>query len=289
MAALHDLGLNDLLESRPTTLSAGQRRLVGIARAVAASPSILLLDEPAAGLDENETRELGEVVVHLARQWGMGIAIVEHDFSLVQAICDRLVVLDHGTILAEGATAEVTKREDVVAAFIGPTHKAVVTEPKAAAVQSRVMSAILEARGLTVGYGTLAVARELNLSVEPGRVMLILGPNGAGKTTTLMTLAGALRPLTGRGSTGRRTRDHPLHRRVQQGLAFVPDERGAITRLTVDENLRLGPGDPVRAFELFPELRDHRKRRAGLLSGGQQKMLALALALSGRAEGAAGR
>lgn len=59
------------------------------------------------------------------------------------------------------------------------------------------MSAILEARGLTVGYGTLAVAREVNLSVEPGRVLLILGPNGAGKTTTLMTLAGALRPLTG--------------------------------------------------------------------------------------------
>lgn len=144
------------------------------------------------------------------------------------------------------------------------------------------MSAILEARGLTVGYGTLAVARELNLSVEPGRVMLILGPNGAGKTTTLMTLAGALRPLTGEVRLAGDPVTGPLHRRVQQGLAFVPDERGAITRLTVDENLRLGPGDPVRAFELFPELRDHRKRRAGLLSGGQQKMLALALALSGR-------
>lgn len=144
------------------------------------------------------------------------------------------------------------------------------------------MSAILEARGLTVGYGTLAVARELNLSVEPGRVMLILGPNGAGKTTTLMTLAGALRPLTGEVRLAGDLVTSPLHRRVQQGLAFVPDERGAITRLTVDENLRLGPGDPVRAFELFPELRDHHKRRAGLLSGGQQKMLALALALSGR-------
>ena len=144
------------------------------------------------------------------------------------------------------------------------------------------MSAILEARGLTVGYGTLAVARELNLSAEPGRVMLILGPNGAGKTTTLMTLAGALRPLTGEVRLAGDLVTSPLHRRVQQGLAFVPDERGAITRLTVDENLRLGPGDPVRAFELFPELRDHHKRRAGLLSGGQQKMLALALALSGR-------
>jgi branched-chain amino acid transport system ATP-binding protein len=144
------------------------------------------------------------------------------------------------------------------------------------------MSAILEANGLTVGYGTLAVARELELRVEPGRVTLILGPNGAGKTTTLMTLAGALRPLAGEVRLAGECVTTPLHKRVQQGLAFVPDERGAITRLTVDENLRLGPGDPARAFELFPELRDHRRRRAGLLSGGQQKMLALALALSGK-------
>lgn len=143
------------------------------------------------------------------------------------------------------------------------------------------MSPILEAHGLTVGYGTLAVARELELSVEPGRVMLILGPNGAGKTTTLLTLAGALRPLAGEVRLAGESMSTPLHKRVQQGLAFVPDERGAITRLTVDENLRLGPGDPARALELFPELRDHRKRRVGLLSGGQQKMLALALALSG--------
>jgi branched-chain amino acid transport system ATP-binding protein len=144
------------------------------------------------------------------------------------------------------------------------------------------MSAILEAKGLTVGYGTLAVARELDLRVEPGRVTLILGPNGAGKTTTLMTLAGALRPLSGEVRLAGERVTAPLHKRVRQGLAFVPDERGAITRLTVDENLRLGPGDPTRAFELFPELSEHRKRRAGLLSGGQQKMLALALALSGR-------
>ena len=120
----------------PDDAVGGARRLVGIARAVAASPSILLLDEPAAGLDETESRELGDVVVRLARRWGMGIAIVEHDFSLVKAICDRLVVLDHGAILAEGSTGDVTKREDVVAAFIGPTHKAVVREPQAATLGS---------------------------------------------------------------------------------------------------------------------------------------------------------
>jgi ABC-type branched-subunit amino acid transport system ATPase component/branched-subunit amino acid ABC-type transport system permease component len=136
LAAVHDLGLGAFLESPPTTLSAGQRRLVGIARAVSASPSILLLDEPAAGLDEHETRELGEVVVHLAREWGMGIAIVEHDFSLVQAICDRLVVLNHGAVLAEGLTAEVTHRDEVVTAFIGPTHKTVAIPTPIPAMQS---------------------------------------------------------------------------------------------------------------------------------------------------------
>ncbi len=121
-AAVRDLGLQPFLDARTETLSTGQRRLVGIARAVASSPSILLLDEPAAGLDESETRELGEVVVKLARSWGMGIGIVEHDFGLVQSICDRLVVLDQGAVLTEGPTAEVVKREDVIAAFIGPAH-----------------------------------------------------------------------------------------------------------------------------------------------------------------------
>ena len=84
------------------------------------------------------------------------------------------------------------------------------------------MSAILEAKGLTVGYGTLAVARELNFRVEPGRVTLILGPNGAGKTTTLMTLVGALRPLSGEVRLAGECVTTPLHKRVQQGLAFVP-------------------------------------------------------------------
>jgi branched-chain amino acid transport system ATP-binding protein len=142
------------------------------------------------------------------------------------------------------------------------------------------MSVVLEARDLTVGYGALAVARHLSFEVEAGRVLLILGPNGAGKTTTLLTLAGARRQLAGDVLFSGQVVTSPLHRRVKDGLAFVRDEGGALSSLTVDENLRLCPGDPDRALELFPELEEHRKRRAGLLSGGQQKMLALALALS---------
>jgi branched-chain amino acid transport system ATP-binding protein len=142
------------------------------------------------------------------------------------------------------------------------------------------MTAALEAHGLAVGYGSLMVARDLQFSVEPGRVTLILGPNGAGKTTTLLTLAGALKPLAGDILLAGRVVKTPLHKRVHEGLSFVRDEGGAITRLTVDENLKLCPGEPGKAYQLFPELVEHGKRRAGVLSGGQQKMLSLALALS---------
>jgi sulfate-transporting ATPase len=120
-AAVDALGLQDVLDVKPLELSAGRRRLMGMARAVASGPSFLLLDEPAAGLDEHETRELGVTIRRLADEWGLGIVLVEHDFSLVQSICDRLIVLEGGRVLAEGRTEAVVAREDVIEAFIGPT------------------------------------------------------------------------------------------------------------------------------------------------------------------------
>jgi len=142
------------------------------------------------------------------------------------------------------------------------------------------MTAVLAARRLSVGYGSLVVARDLELALHPGEVTVLLGSNGAGKTTTLLTLAGALPTIAGEVSWHGAPLTSRMEQRARGGLAFVPDERGAITSLTVAENLRLGLGDPDRALELFPELADHLDRRAGLLSGGQQKMLAVGLALS---------
>jgi len=147
----------------------------------------------------------------------------------------------------------------------------------AAAVPER---ARLVAEGLTVGYGQLVVARNLDLSVAAGEVLLLMGANGAGKTTTLMTIAGALPALGGRVTWAGRELEGPVHRRVAAGIGVVLDERGSISRLTAAQNLRLCGGSIARALELFPELQDHLDRRAGLLSGGQQKMLSLALALS---------
>jgi branched-chain amino acid transport system ATP-binding protein len=110
----------------------------------------------------------------------------------------------------------------------------------------------------------------------------LFGPNGAGKTTTLLALAGELTPMTGEVRIQGRATTAPLHRRAQRGLTLVTEERSIFAGLTVDENLRLGRGDPCEALRLFPELAPMKGRRAGLLSGGEQQILTLARAIAGR-------
>ncbi len=139
---------------------------------------------------------------------------------------------------------------------------------------------LLAASGLSAGYGSLAAVRELDIAVHAGEVVALLGPNGAGKTTTIRTLAGAIAPLGGEVLwKGRPTRAR-MHRRAREGLAYVPEERSVFMGLTAAENLRVGDGSPEKALELFPELEPHLKRKAGLLSGGQQQILTLARALA---------
>jgi ABC-type branched-subunit amino acid transport system ATPase component len=124
-AAIAEFGLSGALDQRPGQLSFAQRRLVDIARAVASGPSVLLLDEPGAGLDAHEVRELGALVRRLADDWGMGILLIEHHMDLVTAVCDRLVVLTRGKVLAEGAPDEVLRDSAVRYAYTGVGEQAV--------------------------------------------------------------------------------------------------------------------------------------------------------------------
>ena len=100
-------------------LSFGRRRLVGIARAVATQPSVLLLDEPAAGLGEAESRELAALVRRLADEWGIAVLLVEHDMSFVMGVCDELVVLDFGRVIGRGTPGAVRADPTVIAAYLG--------------------------------------------------------------------------------------------------------------------------------------------------------------------------
>jgi branched-chain amino acid transport system ATP-binding protein len=139
---------------------------------------------------------------------------------------------------------------------------------------------LLEAVGLSCGYGALPVIRELDLTVRSGEVVALIGANGAGKTTTLLALAGELGLTSGEVRIGGSRTTDPLHVRSRRGLAFVPDERSVIPSLSTMDNLRLGPGRVSHALDLFPELKPLLKRPAGLLSGGEQQILTLARALA---------
>jgi branched-chain amino acid transport system ATP-binding protein len=119
MDAISFVGL-DAVATRPAgSLDGGQRRLVELARAVVGSPRLVLLDEPGAGLPEEETEHLGGVIQRIPSEIGAVVILVDHDMSLVSACCSTTAVLDFGRLIASGQTAEVLRDEQVIRAYLG--------------------------------------------------------------------------------------------------------------------------------------------------------------------------
>ena len=116
---LAKLGIEGLADRYACTLSYGDQRRLEIARALAAQPRFLLLDEPAAGMNEAESAELGGAVEGIRKEHGCGVLVVEHDLRLIMRICDHVVVLNEGEVIASGSPGEVRSDPAVVAAYIG--------------------------------------------------------------------------------------------------------------------------------------------------------------------------
>ncbi|MTD15957.1 ATP-binding cassette domain-containing protein [Nakamurella sp. YIM 132087] len=144
---------------------------------------------------------------------------------------------------------------------------------------------LLDLDAVTAGYNGVAAVRDLTLSVSAGEVVAMLGPNGAGKTTALLTMVGLLEPMAGSVTAlGRPVRSRHTDKLVRAGVLLVPDDRGVFADLTVGEHFRMAraKADKVRldfVLDRFPALRPLRDRRVGLLSGGEQQMLAIGKAL----------
>jgi len=241
------------------------RRLVEIARALAMRPQVLLLDEPAAGLMRSDKLELSKLLRRIA-DLGIAVILVEHDMLLVMGISDRVVVLDAGQGIADDNRARPR------AAPLGDTPATVLT-----------------ALRMTAGYGAAPVLENLSFDVRAGEMVALIGANGAGKSTTMRVVSGLLR-LTGGEIVldDKRIEQMEAHKIAWSGLALVPEGRQVFPDLTVLDNLALGantrPDADVRAdiermLTRFPRLRERLHSRAGLLSGGEQQMLAIARGL----------
>ena len=119
MELLQVFGLEKEAQYKASNLPYGKQRKLEIARALATDPCLLLLDEPAAGMNPNETKELMDTIRFVREQFHMTILLIEHDMKLVSGICEKLTVLNFGQILAQGGTAEVLKNPQVITAYLG--------------------------------------------------------------------------------------------------------------------------------------------------------------------------
>ncbi len=156
-------------------------------------------------------------------------------------------------------------------------------------------ASMLELKRIHAGYGEFRVLHDVNMHVDKGEIVALIGPNGAGKTTTLRTVLGMTTLYEGKVSfKGEDITKVPTHKRVEKGIAMVPEGRGIFTPLTVYENLLAGAytkraeeklQDSLEfVFALFPRLKERKNQIAGTLSGGEAQMLAIARALMSRPE-----
>jgi branched-chain amino acid transport system ATP-binding protein len=149
--------------------------------------------------------------------------------------------------------------------------------------------ALLEVHDLSVNYGVIRAVRGVSFTVEKGELVTLIGANGAGKSTTMRTIAGLLKPRSGRILfDGRDIAGSPSHVIVRSGISLSPEGRQVFPRMSVEANLEMGAftvGKAAlkrgldQAFGLFPVLAERRRQSAGTLSGGEQQMLAVARAL----------
>ena len=290
------LGLDEDADRPVESLSLGRGRLVELGRALMTDPLLLLLDEPSSGLDQDETKEMVRTLQEVQRERGTAILLVEHDVEMVRAFATRLYVLDFGTLISQGPTADVMIDDAVRKAYLGELttvqpggpQPARETEPKPGPVIAK--APLLELRDVDAGYGPFRAIFGVSFAVEEGKAAAILGANGAGKTTIARAVSGLI-PVTagtvrfdGVDITGMKPwRIAPL------GIVHAPEGRSVFSSLSVEENLTLdfrrnlgrarAAAGLERAFELFPRLGERRKQLAGTLSGGEQRMLSLARVL----------
>jgi branched-chain amino acid transport system ATP-binding protein len=299
------VGIARLAHEPGGNLSYGQRKLLELASLLVADPAILLLDEPAGGVNPTLIGHLADRIRDLNAD-GKTILVVEHNMEFVMSLCSRITVLRQGTALISGTPEEVRSDPAVLDAYLGGEDDAStqqqlgvqaahapllsVTRVRTERAKLGESMSLLSLRGVTAGYGGGDILKDVTLEVPRGSITCVVGPNGAGKSTLMATISGLLRPRLGEITfdghliTGNTPKDI-----LTRGLSQIPQAHSLFGDMTVRENVEMGAFTvDDRALvrkrlaaveELYPIVRERATEKAGSLSGGQQRLVEFARCL----------
>jgi len=283
------LGLEGIEDIDAGELSYGGQRLVDLGIALGSKPTILLLDEPLAGLAAAERERVSNLIKNIAEN--IPVLIVEHDIDRVLGFSRRVTVMNQGEVLMTGTPEDVRSDRRIQEIYTG-TGQLPVAGRAANEVRDK---CVLRFENVNAFYGKSHILNNATLDVREGEIVALLGRNGAGKSTLLKTLCGLVPPASGaiefdgKSIAGLATPDI-----ARMGVSYVPQGRGLFAGMTVGDNLALGRlarnGDEgagvawseEQILSLFPGLKERLDVAADYLSGGEQQMVAVARALSGK-------
>jgi branched-chain amino acid transport system ATP-binding protein len=313
MELLDFVGISRLAHEPAGNLSYGQRKLLELASLLVADPAVLLLDEPAGGVNPTLITHLADRISELNKS-GKTFLVVEHNMEFVMNLCHRVTVLNQGTALVSGTPSEVRSNPAVLDAYLGGeddaatqlelaegrkhdqgrVSRSVIASPSASVVQPPTKlggpEPLLSVRGVVAGYGGGDILKEVSFDVLEGGITCIVGPNGAGKSTLLATISGLLRPRQGEIRFGSEVISGLSPRQILgKGISHIPQAHSLFGEMTVRENVEMGAftvndGALVQqrlkaVEELYPIVRDRADEKAGSLSGGQQRLVEFARCL----------
>jgi ABC-type branched-subunit amino acid transport system ATPase component len=283
------VGIEEIADIPCENLSYGDKRRVEIGITLATDPDLVLLDEPTAGMNPEETARMVELIETLDERTETNFFLTEHDMNVVFSIASRILVLHQGQIIADASPREITESEQVQSAYLGSSgeSEAEIRGTTRGRTGDRDSDVVLDLEDIHTAYGQSQVLTGVSMEVREGEIVSLLGRNGAGKTTTLRSIVGIQPPHRGTiRFKGQDIANEPPFRIARAGIGYVPEERDVFTDLTVEENLELtdsrNPGDEwtiERIYDLFTRLEERRNLKAYQASGGEQQMLTVARAL----------
>ncbi|MFO7681787.1 MAG: ATP-binding cassette domain-containing protein [Chloroflexota bacterium] len=286
--ALQVTGITAIKERNPAQLSGGQKQCVAIAAVLAMQPDVLVLDEPTASLDVPNTKQVMAVLQTLQNTLGITIVLIEHRLSAVLPLVDRVLLLEMGRVVADGAPQDVLS-DGARCRQLGlrrPADKPMDSWSELIRPNGHVVTPnapLLSLHQVTAGYNRQNVIHNVDLSIYPHDFMALVGDNGAGKSTLAQVAAGLIKPAAGRVS-------FQGGKRPQPGLdvtMLFQNPADQVFTDSVDEEVRFGPENygrfnPNHHQEILTEidLLPLRRRSPIALSVGQQQRTALAACIA---------